>query len=401
LEHPLRRKEAIALSTRKNQVADNGVDLNIQLRYVGDRYTGGRLPLDVLADLPAFRDLLFAYAKEVWRGYNTERQRVPKGFDKSFAFDLVAIEDGSAKPKLMWDKQAAQAYLPGFADELQTIVDHSYVHVLRLVEDAANGVFPKALASEHVRALNKFGSGLRDGERIEFVGSNDKQGNVVYLDGPRRKSLITKVRETYESRYEDVGTLVGTYAADDPSGKLTVRTQVHGDIELSLDKERIVQEFDGNIGCLVQVDLQLELDNADNYRSTVSVREVALIDDRIAADLERCKARLDTLAMMTDGWDDGSGVAVNAAALHAARKFLHRRPLLCSSYKIFPTAAGAILFEFECNGWDLSLEFALGGSVELYGIEVEGKGELLPKHFEGVDEALITEFDKRVGRNGI
>ncbi len=381
-------------------MAENGLDLNIQLRYVGDRYNGGRLPLDVLADLPAFRDLLFAYAKEVWRGHNKERQRVPKGFDKSLAFDLVAIEDGSAKPKLMWDKQAAQAYLPGFADELQTIVDHSYMHVLRLIEDAANGVFPKVLASEHVRALNKFGSGLRDGERIEFVGSKDKQGNVVYLDGARRKSLITKVRETYESRYEDVGTLVGTYAADDPTGKLTVRTQVHGDIELPLDKERIVQEFDGNIGSLVQVELQLELDNADHYRSTVVVHEVALIDDRIAADLERCRSRLDALALLADGWDDGGGAAVNAAALHAAGKFLHRRPLLCSSYKIYPTEVGAILFEFECNGWDLSLEFAPGGAVELFGIEVEGKGELLPKHFDGVDEALITEFDKRVGRNG-
>ena len=54
----------------------------------------------MLPDLPAFRDLLFAYAKEVWRGYNTERQRVPKGFDKCLSFDLIAIEDGSAKPKV-------------------------------------------------------------------------------------------------------------------------------------------------------------------------------------------------------------------------------------------------------------------------------------------------------------
>ena len=72
---------------------------------------------------------------------------------------------------------------------------------------------------------------------------------------------------------------------------------MHGDIEISLDKDRVLQEFDGNIGSMVQVDLQLELDNADQYRSTVSVHEVALIDDRIAADLDKCSVRLESLSV--------------------------------------------------------------------------------------------------------
>ena len=110
-------------------------------------------------------------------------------------------------------------------------------------------------------------------------------------------------------------------------------------------------------------------------------------------DLSRCQ-------LLTDGWDDGDGASVAGSALQAAKKFLRRRPLLCSSYKIYPTSAGGILFEFECNGWDLSLEFLVGGSVEMFGIEVSGRGELLPKHFDGVDEVFIAEFDFQVGRDG-
>jgi hypothetical protein len=97
-----------------------------QLRYVGPRFEGARLPLDVLSDLPAFRDLLVSYAKDEWRAINVGRQRLPRGFDKSISFDLVSIESGSAVPKLDWNRKTAQANLPGFTDELEKLVDNSY-----------------------------------------------------------------------------------------------------------------------------------------------------------------------------------------------------------------------------------------------------------------------------------
>lgn len=52
-------------------------DTTFRLRYVGGRFNGTRLPVDVLTDLPAFRDLLVAFAKEEWRDLNAERKRVP------------------------------------------------------------------------------------------------------------------------------------------------------------------------------------------------------------------------------------------------------------------------------------------------------------------------------------
>jgi hypothetical protein len=70
------------------------------LRYVGARFEGTRLPLDVLGDLPAFRDLLVSYADAEWRKAHPDRERLPRNFEKGLLFDLVGIEDGSAMPRI-------------------------------------------------------------------------------------------------------------------------------------------------------------------------------------------------------------------------------------------------------------------------------------------------------------
>ena len=62
---------------------------SFRLRYVGTRFEGKRLPVDVLTDLPALGELVVAFAKSEWRRLNEDRKRVPRGFDASLAFDLV------------------------------------------------------------------------------------------------------------------------------------------------------------------------------------------------------------------------------------------------------------------------------------------------------------------------
>jgi hypothetical protein len=123
------------------------------LRYVGARFEGHRLPLDVLPDLSAFRDLLVSYVKTEWRVAHAERERLPKGFEKSIAFDLVGIEDGSAVPQLEWDRDTAQLLLPDFKDELEMLVDKAYAKVLGLIDGASSAVGTVELTSENIRAL--------------------------------------------------------------------------------------------------------------------------------------------------------------------------------------------------------------------------------------------------------
>jgi len=375
-------------------------DAAIRLRYVGKRFDGARLPLDVLLDLPAFRDLLVAFARQEWRTVNSGRQRVPKGFDRSLTFDLSAIEEGSAIPLLRWDRESAQNYLPGFAGELEEIVESSLGNIVNLFDDAANDKYPKALSSEHVRALNKFGASLRDDEKIEFFGRHGKDGKVVFLNNVTRKNLITKVRESYQTRFEGTGLLVGVFAHDESSSYIEVSTESFGVIRIHLERERVTGEFDGNIGSSVEFDLQIELDNNDAFKSVVDVHDLVLIDEKIAAELEKCKHRLSDLQALPANWDDDGGLAIDARAIQSASKFLVRRPHFCSEYKIYPTSLGGVIFEFEVNGWDLSIEFLPSGAVEIFGIEVETNAELPPILFDEVGPDLAGVFDKHVGRDG-
>ncbi|SHN06364.1 hypothetical protein [Phytopseudomonas punonensis] len=366
---------------------------DFQLRYVGKRFDGTRLPVDILADLPAFRDLLVAFAKDEWRKLNSNYVRVPRGFDKSLSFDLVALEPGSAMPKLNWRKESTQVNLPGFSDQIETIVQDSYMDIVKLIDNAANSIFPESLSSEHIRALNKFGSRLKDGERIEFLGSSDTNGNVVYFDAPRRKDLITHVRETYEAKFEGVGKLLGSQVADSV-GSITIRTEQHGDISLNLDPERIISEFDGNINSDVQFDLTIELDHNNKLRSVIEIFDVELIDS-ISPAQRKLLDRLEHLASLEKGWMDGMGERLSATAIETAGYFITITPLTADAYKIYPSETGGILIELEWDDWDYSVEIQPDGSVEMYGISLSDTQEITPMSFESIDSSFLQEFSSR------
>jgi hypothetical protein len=366
-----------------------------QLRYVGARFDGARLPLDVLSDLPAFRDLLVSYAKDRWRELNLHRQRLPRGFDQSISFDLVAIDEGSAMPKLDWSRETAQRMLPDFTDQLEDLVDKSYKDLVVLIDGAGHDRFPSALSSEHIRALNKLGAGLQDGERIEFLGSSGANGNVVHLDPFRRKALITRVRETYQARYDGIGTLIGLHTVD---GYIVVETVEHGQLRISVDPVRVSEEFDGNTGSDVQFALQIEKDNNDHLRSVIDVFDVELIDAELSDSIMRCRDRLNELSSLGAGWHDGDGNAVTPSAVEAAKVFLAKRPFFAGAYRLYPTEAGGILFEFKNDGWDFSVEFGAEGTVEMYGIQISGSEEMEPEFFGRLGEDFIKVFDEHMGR---
>jgi hypothetical protein len=118
---------------------------------------------------------------------------------------------------------------------------------------------------------------------------------------------------------------------------------------------------------------------------------------QIDADLLRCRSRLAELRDLKAGWHDGSGAAIDEAAAETAERFLSKRPFLASKSRIYPTDAGGVQFEFERNGWDFSVEFGLGGAVEMYGVQIEGPDEMAPRTYERLDESFIHLFDERVG----
>ena len=362
-----------------------------EISYIGSRFEGGRLPLEVLSDLPAFRDLLLTFAKEKWRASNAGRQRLPRGFDQNFTYDLIGISNGSAVARLE-RLRLVQRSLQGL-DHSEELATESYDELVKLIDSAGTPQPPKNLSLEKVRALNRFGSGLKDGERIEFKGSQGSDGKVVYLDTFRMKALITQGRDSYQLRVEGIGVLSSLHL----DGFIGVRTDKYGELKIPVDPDRIKGEFNvpESLGASVQFSLLLELDSRDKYKSVKEVYEVELIDQERPDSVMKCMQRMTELKQLQDGWLDGSGLRPTDAAIGAAEHFLNKRPDLASSFRIYPMENGGVAFEFELRGWEFSIEFGPEGRVEMFGVEINGPDEMEPKTFDRVDELFLAEFDSR------
>lgn len=362
---------------------------SFELRYVGGRFDGGRLPVDVLSDLAAFRDLLIAFAKEDWKGRNQGRERVPKGFDKSLAFSLTSIREGSAIPKLQWDREAAQQSLPGFSDELDEILSVSYTNILNLIDGADRAANDISLSSSHVRALNKFGAKLRPGERIEFL--QNSSSNVIYLDTSKRRTLITRVRETYQSRFDSVGTLIGLNFDD---GTITVKTIEHGNITIPVEQDRILEEFNGSILADVQFDVNLELDHLDKIRNILDVYSAEIVDSN-SNNSHELFTELSEIGQLAPGWLDGEGEAISRAAIIHSRRLISSTEHLNIDFRLYPTELGGVLFEFDMDSWAYSLEINKSGSLHLVGASLTSSENFASEIFEAVTDDFLAILGSR------
>ena len=363
----------------------------IRLRYVGQRFDGARMPLDVLPDLPAFRDLLAALLKDAWRNDNANRRRLPKGFDRSFTFDLAGIDDGSAIPVMEWNRDIAQENLPGMSDYLEGLAEVAMQQLLEIVDGSGNGRLPVTLPPEAIRAMNKFGSSLRPDERIEFEGSTDDNSNVVFIDAERRKRLITHVKETYDVRVDGVGTLHGLSL----SGKIWVATD-YGLVEVSVDPDEVAGIYDGNTNSFVQFDLTLELDHQDRIRGVTTVHEIDLVDEANAAALEAVFDRIDEISALENGWLDGSGERIAEISAETARRFVIRSLSMAPLMKAYPAEEGGVTIEMRNSSFSASIDFEPSGEIVLTAIGLEDRSEYDETHQE-INSALLKSVDGLFG----
>jgi hypothetical protein len=367
------------------------------LHYHGVRFAKNRIPVEVLPDLPAFRELLLSYAKDEWKSRHPERKKLPKNFDKELSLSLFDIVDGSAVPKLEWLRSNVQSEMFDPRDEIDQSIEAAYSNVIVLFEGNHGDAAP--LDAEKLRALNRFGAGLREHERIEFT-ARDGSGKVVAFDMHRRKKLITQGRDTYQSRFEGTGELVGTNSPSDTNAQCSIQVQTsdHGTISIPVDRFQLYEEFAEALNTEVQFELLVELDSNDKLRNIVDVYDVITVED-VSGLVSKAKERLEDIGNLLDGWHNGEGKAIGRPALTKALDFLVATRAENVEFAIFPTESGGVLVDFSSFGWEYSIEFDIDGKPEMYGIEAEGSLEMEPTPFHNVD-ALLEEFRQRLAANG-
>lgn len=368
-----------------------------KLHYFGARFANNRMPVDVLPDLPAFRELLLSFAKDEWRTRHPDRKKLPRNFDKEISLSLFDIADGSAIPQLEWCRSSPQISLFDDRDEIDEVVEAAYATVIAVFEGSDGEA--TSLDSEKLRALNRFGPGLKDDERIELT-ARDGSGKVVYLDMHRRKQLITGARDTYRSRLEGTGELVGTTSPSDPNSKCTIQVQTskYGTISIPVDRLQLYEEFAGALNTEVQFELLVDLDCNDRLRSVVDVFDVTTIAGENGT-VANAKERLEELGQLGVGWHNGEGNAVGRAALARSLDFVVAARATGVAFRIFPTVSGGVLIDFAMRNWEYSVEFSPNGQPEMYGIAADGPEEMNPMAFNSVDE-LVEEFVRRLSAHG-
>ena len=67
-------------------------------RLRGARFDDGQIPLQILSDLTALREMVIDVAKWRYLSENPDRRRAPRGFANKIDLKLVSIDDGSAVP---------------------------------------------------------------------------------------------------------------------------------------------------------------------------------------------------------------------------------------------------------------------------------------------------------------
>src|SRR6266496_4893428 len=63
--------------------------------FKGKRFEDHGLDLDVLPDLYAYKELLVATAKELWKRHHPDRQRLPKNFEDSLCLKFTQLQEGT------------------------------------------------------------------------------------------------------------------------------------------------------------------------------------------------------------------------------------------------------------------------------------------------------------------
>lgn len=337
----------------------------LNIKYEGERFTGGRLPLDVLADLQALEDILTTFSREIWLEENN-RERMPNGYSDWFKMSLRGVGDGSAIPQLELSvlEELQTPLLP--IDERFTLMEKAKIKFGKVLE-AANDDTPVILSPTQIRNFNRFLTNLKPKEIFKYSSKSDQilndDLNVISIDMEKRKRLLTKVTATYEQRIQGKARLKGV----DENGLLRFFNTYLRDFSLT-DNSRPPSEYGSNIGGYYEFDLTVLRRHDDSIHSVITIHDISLLEHP-AIDA------IDKMASLEKGWLDGYGHSISQSIRDSAKRFIVTTNPLPTFYAIAPTEEGGILLEYEISGWDYGIEFNADNSFTFFGIEMKGNAE--------------------------
>ncbi len=369
-----------------------------RIRLTGERFDGGRLPIDSLVELERYQTVLRKLAIYEWRRDHPDED-APEDLDASVSLTITSISPGSADVLLAFEQHAVYAE---YQAEAQQAADAT---VVAAYSGAPLPELPE-LSESAVRELREdlaeVGGTLVDGQSIEFYSTPDavpvvitvesrKQAvnNLILTDwlvapaeAPASSSRVSeKHEESIVGRVTAVNAETTRYEVTTSTGKL------HGwyrDNTSVLDDLRTVLNSAAE-GPLTRItgELQFQPNDGVPYRFWNTSRV-----ERVEFDDTSWGARLTEFARMPSNWADGGEAQISFIALDAAQHVLKAvdeagRP----TPGVFPTPEGGVLLEWSSTEGIRSVEILEDGTFELFSLRPD-QAESVHQTTEDASEAI-------------
>ena len=291
------------------------MDVFLKPEFHGRRFEGGMIPLEVLGDLAAMRDVIVDTAKWRYMQDHPKRQRLPARFADDLSLDLARIDKGSAIPVITLSSQrdafvdsslrAVVIESPGFEElraDPSSYLKHARDSVIRAISAAATGEnILEHISVPPLRHFKRIGHHLRPDESILF--GRPGNGYRGRLDRNSRRRLLDAA-QTIESEMEV--SVRGTVPEVDlgrkrfelllPNGRKVVgRIQNH-----HLDV--ILEAFNG-----FSEQRKVLIRGTGRYDRYQRLTRFETVEELVSLHVLDVPARLNELMELKDGWLDGGG----------------------------------------------------------------------------------------------
>ncbi|MFG6401470.1 hypothetical protein [Microbacterium sp. P04] len=370
-----------------------------RIRLNGDRFKGGRLPVDSLIELQRYQDVVRKLAEFEWRRDHPEDD-LPPDFADAVGLTIEKIDEGSADVLLAFEQHATYVqYQAEAQDAADATIAAAYAHTP--LPDLPS--VPPALVAEIREEIADIGGSLVDGQSIEFYADPaDEAPTVITIEtrrearadlmlagffaDPEPPSIAPVVEKGNESL---VGRITAVDADSTKFEMVTSQGKVHGwyreNTSLLEDLRAVLNSAQDGPLTRVTGELRTKNGEAQRFWQTDSV-ELVEFDDTGAG------KRLTEFATLPSGWEDGEGEQISFVALEAAQEIVRGIGADVELPGLFPTPEGGVLVEWARVAGVRSIEILADGTFELFEMTPDDRGGV---HSETKNLTEAIDFARR------
>ncbi|MFE1894569.1 hypothetical protein [Streptomyces yangpuensis] len=360
------------------------------LSLTGDRFNAPGMPVETAREVGIFREAILKIARDIWLEDNSDRQRLPGGFNEAFDLRLISVESGSAQPRMQLHRPSGRV-----SDEDWSEWNNCYERARDRLTDTLQSVAQTRqtsidLSPGAMRAIRRVGSSLQDSECL-ILGDPVKEARRVVIDHAVRELLeeIEELAPTPEQvRVEGV---IVEYDGSSLSFRVKTLSGI-STCRLNPDLPELAKEAKEYLAAdgVTAPDVAVEGVTTDALAKNPKLFNVASIAPLRSVEEKELLSRLDRIVELEDGWLGPGSVTPEPNAIDRVRRLIPQIARLGAPVSIIPNAEGAVVLEWRRG--DVEMTAAIEPNDELFlCVDDTATDELHEKQAE-FDEALLLKF---------